>query len=63
MEILTEYADGGDLQMKLNDYKKINQSFEENQLLDWLVQVCLALKDLHNNYNILHRNIKPLIYF
>ena len=59
MEILTEYADGGDLQMQLNEHKKINKPFEENQLLIWLVQVCLALKDLHNNYNILHRNIKP----
>ena len=59
IEIFTEYADDGDLQMKLDEHKNINKFFEENQLLDWLVQICLALKDLHNNYNILHRNIKP----
>ena len=58
IEILTEYVDDGDLQMKLDNNKKENSHFEEKQLLDWLSQLCVALKYIHSK-NILHRNIKP----
>ena len=58
IEVLTEFADDGDLQMKLDIYKDENKHFEENQLVDWMSQICLALKYLHSK-NILHRNIKP----
>ena len=59
IEIFTEFSEEGDLQMKLDEHKKKKEFFEENQLIDWLVQICCALKDIHNKYNILHRNIKP----
>lgn len=44
--------------MKLDEYKDNNKHFEENQLVDWLSQICFALKYIHSE-NILHRNVKP----
>ena len=58
LSVFTEYADGGNLQMKLNEHIKSKEYFEESTLLDWLMQICLALKYIHNK-NILHRDIKP----
>ena len=58
LNVFTEYADGGDLQTKLNEQKKNNQYFEENFLLNWFMQICLALKFIHKK-KILHRDIKP----
>ena len=58
LNIVTEYADGGDLQKKLIEQKKKNEFFEEEKLLNWFMQVCLALKYIHKK-NIIHRDIKP----
>ena len=56
--IITEYADDGNLQMKLDEQKKKGEPFKENQLIDWLMQICLALEYIHSK-NIIHRKIKP----
>ncbi|XP_051747592.1 uncharacterized protein LOC127511109 [Ctenopharyngodon idella] len=53
--IVSEYCAGGDLFKKMQTNRGY---FEEQQILDWLVQICLALQYLHNN-NVLHRDIKP----
>ena len=58
IELLAELPEDGDLQMKLDEYECDYMHFQENQLLDWLNQICLALKSLHSE-KILHRNIKP----
>ena len=56
--LFTEYADDGNLQMKLDENKKKKQNFDEGTLIEWLMQICLALKYIHEK-NILHRDIKP----
>ena len=57
---ISEYADGGDLQIKFNEQKKKKEYFEENTLIDWFTQICLALKYIHSKeINMIHRDIKP----
>ena len=58
LNIITEYADDGNLQQKFDEKKEKKEYFEERTLLNWFMQICLALKYIHNK-SILHRNIKP----
>ncbi|GAB1597748.1 serine/threonine-protein kinase Nek1-like isoform X3 [Argonauta hians] len=53
--IVMAYCEGGDLYSKINDQKGIE--FCEEQILDWFVQICLAVKYIHD-LKILHRDIK-----
>lgn len=53
--IVMDYCEGGDLFKKINNQKGI--LFSEEQILDWFVQICLALKHVHDR-KILHRDIK-----
>ena len=58
LNIITEYCDDGDLEMKLIEHIENKKYFEETQLINWLMQLSLALKYIHNK-NIIHRDIKP----
>ena len=53
--IVMDYADGGDLSMKIREQE--GKFFDENKILDWFTQVCLAIKHIHDR-KILHRDIK-----
>ncbi|XP_013978372.2 serine/threonine-protein kinase Nek1 isoform X3 [Salmo salar] len=53
--IVMDYCEGGDLFKTINSQKGVQ--FPEEQILDWLVQICLALKHVHDR-KILHRDIK-----
>ncbi|XP_056316844.1 uncharacterized protein LOC130231530 [Danio aesculapii] len=55
--IVMEYCAWGDLHNKMQEQRGIG-FFEEQQILDWLVQICLALQYIHEN-NVLHRDVKP----
>ncbi|XP_052445306.1 probable serine/threonine-protein kinase Sps1 isoform X3 [Carassius gibelio] len=55
--IVMEYCAGGDLTKKIKTQKE-KGFFEEQQILDWFVQICLALQYIHKN-NVLHRDIRP----
>ena len=64
--IVMDFAAGGDLhslikekhiQKKQNEDKKIGY-WEEEQILSWFTQICLAIKHSHDRH-ILHRDIKP----
>ena len=57
LNIITEYAEEGTLQEKYEEQKKKKQYFEENELLDWFIQILLALKCIHEK-KILHRDIR-----
>jgi NIMA (never in mitosis gene a)-related kinase len=54
--IAMEYADDGDLRNHIRGRK--GEKFSEETIIDWLVQICLALKYIHNR-KIVHRDIKP----
>ena len=56
LNIITEYAEKGDL-YKLMISRK-GKKFEEKIIIDWLTQICQALKYIHNKL-IIHRDIKP----
>lgn len=53
--IVMDYAEGGDLGSLIKSRK--NESFSEEQIIDWFIQLCLALKHIHDR-KILHRDLK-----
>lgn len=53
--IVTDYCDGGDLYSRIRAQKGCY--FEEDQILDWFVQISLAVKHVHDR-RTLHRDIK-----
>ncbi|KAK7114041.1 serine/threonine-protein kinase Nek11-like [Littorina saxatilis] len=55
--IITEYCDGGDLDDKITEYKKKGMKFEEKTVLDWIVQLTMALQYMHSR-RVLHRDLK-----
>jgi NIMA (never in mitosis gene a)-related kinase len=55
LNIVTEFADGGDLNQKIEKQKKV--PFSEAQILDYLTQICLALQHIHKK-KIIHRDLK-----
>ena len=57
LHIIAEYADGGDLFEKIKEQKKKKTYFTEDQILDYLIQITLALNHMHTKH-ILHRDIK-----
>jgi NIMA (never in mitosis gene a)-related kinase len=55
--IVMDYADGGDMYGKIAKQKQNGKGFPENMILDWFVQICLAIKHMHDR-KILHRDLK-----
>uniref|UniRef100_A0A4W3JHJ4 non-specific serine/threonine protein kinase n=1 Tax=Callorhinchus milii TaxID=7868 RepID=A0A4W3JHJ4_CALMI len=53
--IVMDYCEGGDLFKRINTQKGV--LFSEDQIMDWFVQICMALKHVHDR-KILHRDIK-----
>ena len=60
--IVMEYANEGDLFQKITLYKKLNATFEENDVWSIFIQITKGLHDLHS-YNILHRDLKSANVF
>lgn len=55
--IVMDYADGGDMYGKIAKQKTLGRGFSEAQIMDWFVQICLAMKHIHER-KILHRDLK-----
>jgi len=56
--IVMDFADGGDLYTKIANQKKVGKvCYSEDQILDWFVQMALAIKHIHDK-KILHRDLK-----
>ena len=55
LNIVTEYADDGDLSEKIKSQN--NKPFTESEILDYFTQICLALKHIHDK-KIIHRDLK-----
>ncbi|XP_065051523.1 serine/threonine-protein kinase 10-like isoform X1 [Rhopilema esculentum] len=53
--IVMEYADDGDLSTKIKKQK--GRKFQSAQILDWFVQLVMAVKYIHDQ-KILHRDLK-----
>ncbi|KAF4115179.1 hypothetical protein G5714_002668 [Onychostoma macrolepis] len=56
--LVLEHCEGGDLIQKMEE----TVTFSENEVLDWTVQLCMALKYLHDQ-QILHKNLQPQSIF
>ena len=65
--IAMEYADGGDLNQRIKDRKKVPEGqvpepFEPKLVMFWFLQIAMALKFLHDKH-ILHRDLKTANVF
>jgi NIMA (never in mitosis gene a)-related kinase len=58
LNIVMDYADGGDLAQRIEAQAASKTLFAEGQVLNWFVQICLALKHAHDR-KVLHRDLKP----
>ncbi|XP_008934516.1 PREDICTED: serine/threonine-protein kinase Nek11 [Merops nubicus] len=55
--IVTEYCEGGDLDFKIQEYKKSGKIFTQRQIIDWFIQLLLGVNYMHERW-ILHRDLK-----
>ena len=57
MNIITELCEGGDLNGYITDVKERGRTIPEKLVMDWLVQLTLALNYMHQRL-VLHRDLK-----
>ena len=57
LNIVTEYADDGDLSQKIEKLRQKKLPFTEKEILNYLTQLCLALNHIHKK-KIIHRDLK-----
>ena len=57
LNIVTEYADGGDLNQKIKKQKEKKSPLTEQEIINYLTQICLALNHIHKK-KIIHRDLK-----
>ena len=62
LNIVMEYADGGDLQSKINIMKNENGFFNESLIWHYSIQMIRGLKALHDK-KIMHRDLKSANIF
>ena len=57
LNIVTEYADDGDLNQKIEKLRQKKSPLTEKEIINYLIQICLALNHIHKK-KIIHRDIK-----
>ncbi|XP_065667362.1 serine/threonine-protein kinase Nek1 isoform X7 [Hydra vulgaris] len=57
LAIVMVYCEGGDLYTRLKEQAKLGQYLSETQVVEWFIQIAMALQYMHNE-NILHRDLK-----
>ncbi|XP_047127055.1 serine/threonine-protein kinase Nek4 isoform X1 [Hydra vulgaris] len=57
LAIVMVYCEGGDLYTRLREQAKLGQYLSETQVVEWFIQIAMALQYMHNE-NILHRDLK-----
>ena len=55
--IVTEYCEGGDLDEKICQYHKQGKKLPEPLVIEWLIQLLLAVQYMHSR-RVLHRDLK-----
>ncbi|NXX21253.1 NEK11 kinase, partial [Podargus strigoides] len=55
--IITEYCEGGDLDLQIQEYKESGKIFTQRQIIDWFIQLLLGVNYMHER-RILHRDLK-----
>jgi NIMA (never in mitosis gene a)-related kinase len=56
--IIMEYADDGDLKIKIKQHQQKNIPFKEENILNWFIEICEAINYIHKQ-KIIHRDLKP----
>ena len=59
--LIMEYAEGGDLDKKIKAQMLVGP-FKEERIISWFLEICEAIKYLHQRH-IIHRDLKPLNIF
>lgn len=57
--IVTEYCEGGDLRRRINEYQEKKYIPRESQVLELAIQLSSALKYMHFEKNLIHKDVKP----
>ncbi|KAF4111661.1 hypothetical protein G5714_008692 [Onychostoma macrolepis] len=60
--LVLEHCEGGDLAQKIKHKIQAVDIFSENEILDWTVMICMALKYLHDQ-QILHKTCSQSLFF
>ena len=55
--IIMEFCEHGDLAYHVKKKKMVSEEFSEVEIMNWFVQLCLALDNIHTR-KILHRDLK-----